>query len=107
MENRLVKTIKQLRISKELSQKDLAAMLEISPSYYSEIENGNKTLTISLIYKISDILKISLWKLLRESECINSIGSIVCRIEKLSPDSLLEISEYLNYLEYREGQCQK
>lgn len=50
--------IRQIRKERKMTQKDFANILEISPSYLSELENGKRNLNISTINKIAEKLEI-------------------------------------------------
>lgn len=56
--------IKKYRKAKNLSQQKLAELINVSPSYISEIERGGKTQNSSIsmknICKIAEVLEISL-----------------------------------------------
>lgn len=49
--------IKQTRINKEITQRELAARLEMEPSNLVPIEAGNQNATILMLYRISRALK--------------------------------------------------
>lgn len=51
--------LRLIRVYNDLSQKDLAEKLNISNSYLSEIEQGKKEPSISIINKYSKFFKIS------------------------------------------------
>ncbi len=53
------KALKLIRTLHDLSLTDLAAGLETSPGYLSEIENGKKQPTIPFINKFAQYFKIS------------------------------------------------
>lgn len=57
--------LKQLREDKDIKQKVIARQLGISPNYYSQIENGHRTLQIEHLLKLRDIFKVSLESILR------------------------------------------
>lgn len=44
------------RLEKGYTHKAMAEMLNISKSYYCQLENGNRTLSYMLAYKIANIL---------------------------------------------------
>lgn len=50
--------LKKLRIKNNYSCKDMASMLNISSSYYSQIENRKKTLTYKLAFDIAKIFDL-------------------------------------------------
>lgn len=56
--------IKEARIEKGIKQNEMANLLNINVSTYSNYENDYREPEISLIYSICDILKISIDELL-------------------------------------------
>jgi len=52
--------IKKLRLQKGLNQVDIYTKIGLSSSYYSEIENGKKNVTIETLEKICKVLDISM-----------------------------------------------
>lgn len=54
------KTIKALRESKKIKQKELSESCKLTVSYLSQIENNKKDPSISVLRKISNILEIPL-----------------------------------------------
>lgn len=59
------KWLVQLRLQKNITQVEMAKKLDISQSYYAQIESGErcKKLTIDMVDKLSKIFKISLAKI--------------------------------------------
>ena len=47
------KRIKDLREDHDMLQKEIASLLGISQQYYSEYENGNRTITINHVITLS------------------------------------------------------
>ena len=47
------KMIKDLREDHDMLQKEIASLLGISQQYYSEYENGNRTITINHLITLS------------------------------------------------------
>ena len=47
------KRIKDLREDHDMLQKEIASLLGISQQYYSEYENGNRTITINHLITLS------------------------------------------------------
>ncbi|MBL8014897.1 MAG: helix-turn-helix transcriptional regulator [Candidatus Doudnabacteria bacterium] len=60
------RNIKTIRVSKNLSQKHLAAKVGITPTYLSLIENEVKKPSLTLIEKLSQVLDIPLTLLFGE-----------------------------------------
>lgn len=54
------KTIKKIRKQKKFTQAHIAYELGITTRAYSKIENGETNLTIEKLYKITDILNVTL-----------------------------------------------
>lgn len=64
MEDSLVKAIgmqiRLLRKSKNLSQEELAFKADVHPTYIGQLERGEKNVTISNLYQITNALEVSL-----------------------------------------------
>lgn len=58
--------IKQFRKQRNLTQKQLADQIEISRSYLSDIENGNKNPSIKTVKKLADSLGLSVTDLFND-----------------------------------------
>jgi transcriptional regulator with XRE-family HTH domain len=57
-------TIKRLRELKGITRESMASELELSLSGYSKIERGETEISISKLYKISEILEVDVPKIL-------------------------------------------
>ena len=68
MENDYLKNIKSIRISKGISQKDMANKLEFAQSNYNKIENGLAELTVKRLYEIAEILGVSIFQIFIEKD---------------------------------------
>ena len=60
--------IRNLREDNDLKQRELAAMLSIDQSTYSDYENGRINIPIDALIKIADFYKVSLDYLLGRSD---------------------------------------
>ena len=58
------RNLKQLREDKGVMQKMIEEELGISANYYSQIENGHRTLRIEHLLKLRDIFNVSLEKII-------------------------------------------
>lgn len=65
LQNRIGKRIRDIRISKGVSQSQLAPMTSMTKSYMSEIEAGKKNLTLRTLQKIATSLGITLEDIFR------------------------------------------
>ena len=50
--------IREIRKNNGLTQEDLAGLAEIDRSFLSEIENGHKNISVEILKKIADALKV-------------------------------------------------
>jgi transcriptional regulator with XRE-family HTH domain len=63
--------LKELRLTKKTTQQELANELDVSLSYYNQIENGErqKNLDLSLAAKLSELFEIPIeWIIQQESK---------------------------------------
>lgn len=56
----LGENIKQLRKEKNISQKELASLIDVSQRLISNYEDGSATPTVENLIKIADTFKVSL-----------------------------------------------
>lgn len=59
MENKFKENLKNLRIFREMSQKDLASLLDVSFKTLSHWESGYSEPNIDMIIKIKEALNVS------------------------------------------------
>jgi transcriptional regulator with XRE-family HTH domain len=60
--------LKELRLEKGLSQESLANQSDIDRTYISDIEKGERNISLKIIEKLSDTLQISLSELFKKIE---------------------------------------
>jgi transcriptional regulator with XRE-family HTH domain len=60
--------IKQLRTEKNLSQETLAFNADIDRTYISDIEKGERNISIQVAFKLANALQISFSELIKEIE---------------------------------------
>ncbi len=90
------RALKLLRTYHQLTQVGLAARLEISNSYLSEIEKGVKPPSIDLLNKYSSIFNMPVSTILLFSENIDGKKSITKnKIRVSAADKVLKILEWL------------
>ena len=94
--------IKYLRLTKSMSQEDLALRAEINPAYFGQVERGLKCPTIDTLYKIATALDVSLSELLRTDALpMSAIGQdrrlqeLMSRIPENKREQVLKILEDL------------
>lgn len=81
------KKIKEQRILKQISQEKLAELVDVTPSYISNIESGNRIASLPTMLEIAKVLDISMDYLLLENLSNNDVD-----IEK-------QLLEFKNILE--------
>lgn len=68
MKNLFSKNLKSLRLDKGLSQKKLATMIDVSQQCISEWENGDNEPTLTSLWKLSDVLEITIDELVGKTQ---------------------------------------
>ena len=90
----MIKRLKELRSEKQLNQKQLAALLNITQQTYSDYETGRTNPDIDTLLQISKILECSIDYLLGNSD---DFGNIVFTEEEkalgLSPNHAVVLSD--------------
>ena len=61
--------VKQIRSSRRLSQRQLAARMQVPRTYISKIENGKAVPTLSSLDRLAQALEVSVCLLLRDTRC--------------------------------------
>lgn len=62
--SRFGKKVKEVRLKKNLSQGDLAKILDVEPAYISSVERGVRNISIGGVEKIAKALAVPINKLL-------------------------------------------
>lgn len=104
----LNEALKQIRLFHRMRQKDLALKLDISNSFLSEIEKGQKSVSIELIKKYADIFNLSASAILLFSENLEdnvTKGSIRSPYAKKVLRIMNWISEGIEYDEIEKRQA--
>lgn len=87
--------IRNLRLSKHLSQEKVALRACITTAYLGQIERGEKNPTVKLVGKIANVLEISLSELFSNQSVISEedefIDNIIFEIKQLSEKEKKEI----------------
>ena len=67
------KTVRKLRVSRDISQERFADMCDLHRTYISDIELGKRNVSLENIEKIADALGISISMLFQEVEAYDAI----------------------------------
>lgn len=94
-ELKIIEKIKQRRIEKGLTQKDIAEKLFIDPVNYGRLERGQAKLTIEKLIKILEILDISFDEIFSDGEKNNKILKKIYKVEVRILKELQEIKKIL------------
>lgn len=95
----LNQALRMIRVFHDMSQKDLAARLEIAPSYLSEIEAGKKEPTLTLLRKYSEHFRIPMSSIMFFSEHMED-GDSASRLRTAVSGKVLAL---LNFIAERSG----
>lgn len=94
--------IKILRVSRSMSQEDLALRAEINPAYFGQVERGLKCPTVDTLYKISKALEIPLSEIFRQDTLPVSVlpesqrlQELMSRVPEEKREQMLRIIEAL------------
>lgn len=65
---KILKTIKAIRVSESISQSDMAKRLGMSTSFYGMLERGNRTLSVEMLIKTAEAFDCDLSDLIMIAE---------------------------------------
>ena len=63
MNEKALKKIRLIRLSKEISQEFIAEELGVSQSHYSKMEKGGRNINVSQLEKIAKVLNVTIQEL--------------------------------------------
>lgn len=90
----LGKRIKEKRISEKLTQEQLGEMCELSAAHIGHIERGTRILSVEVLFKIAQVLNVSVDYLLFDSvendNILNSITPILKDTDKNKVNNFLK-----------------
>jgi transcriptional regulator with XRE-family HTH domain len=66
-ENKFRQNLKSLRLERKMSQSQLASLIGVSQQCVSEWESGNNEPSLSSLWKLSDVLEITIDELVGKS----------------------------------------
>ena len=92
-----LKHLKELRIAKGISQKEIADYLGVSVAAYSLYERGNREPNIATLKKIADYYNISIDYLLDLDNSINTLAAHFDGTE-YTEDELTEIRQFAEFV---------
>ena len=90
------RALKLLRTYHQFTQIDLAKKLEISNSYLSEIEKGDKTPSIELLSKYSSIFQIPVSSIMLFSESMEAKQKPSTKLRVAAADKILRLLEWID-----------
>jgi transcriptional regulator with XRE-family HTH domain len=66
----VARAVRDLRLERSLSQRQLAARMQVPRTYISKIENGKATPTLSSLERIAEALEVDICKLVHDSRSL-------------------------------------
>ena len=95
-DNVLSRKLKQLRISNNLNQTDVAQALGIGTTTYANYENGVRTPDITTVYKLAGIFKVSVEDLMH---VFIGLDRNIDFDAPIPTDSSTELNAFIEYME--------
>ncbi len=98
---RVGKTIKKLRVEQEMSQGELAAAAEITPSFLSLIENDHRDPSLAVLRRIAAGLKVPeevlIWDAVKLPQDLSDHDRRLCEIAKLIVRRFYEATDAIEH----------
>ena len=104
--------LKQLRQKQQLTQSELATLLEVKPTAISNYESGRNEPSLAKLVTLSEHFDVSCDYLLGLSDSYLPIGGEVLDLDiveffqlyqQLSPENTKELKSYIKYLLYKQS----
>lgn len=89
------RALRLLRTYHQLTQSELAKRLDMSNSYLSEIESGNKVPGLDLLEKYAEVFKMPVSSILLFSETMEGKHKSSAKLRIAAADKILRILEWL------------
>lgn len=103
----LYEKIKKFRNQLHLSQEYVANFLGINRATYSQMENGNRKVTVDDVSKLSDLFGVTTDELLNKTETSQPTTVFARSFEKLDEDDQAEILNLIRFKEQMKMQRNK
>jgi transcriptional regulator with XRE-family HTH domain len=91
--------IRELRINKNLSSKDLCTRLDFNPSTYSNLEKGKKSIDTDELTKISEFYNVSAYYILGIDKPKNDTNAYMKKNKELDDNDIKEIEMILSMMD--------
>ena len=90
--------LRGFREQKEITQTQMAALLKIPVTTYRNYENTAREPSFDLLIHISEILEVSVDKLLGNDSTEGNLAELLSKIKSLPKPSVKELENYIDYL---------
>ena len=90
----LNEALRLIRVFYDITQRDMAARLQIAPSYLSEIESGKKEPTLTLLKRYSGELKIPMSSILFFAEHMED-GQAATKLKTAVSEKVLALLRFI------------
>lgn len=97
----LSEALRLLRVFHDMRQNELAEMLDVSKSYISELENGNRIPSLDMIQKYSTLFKVPVSSIMFFSENIEGVQKKQTVVPKAKGVIASKIITFLQMIENR------
>ncbi len=105
----VVQNIKKFRELKNMTRDEVADQLEMSVSGYSKLERGEVDITLSKLYKISEILEVSVSQILNfdASQIFNLRDNSVANVDVKSQTNYFQDEYKDKYIKLLESELER
>lgn len=100
----LAKNLLACRLACRITQEDLAERAGISPSFYANIERGNKGMSVHVLKNLADALGVSVDQLLSDTPDEGRMGNIKALLKDEPPQFILFIEKMIRLCKSELGQ---
>ena len=101
------KALRLLRRSHDLKQRELATKLDISRSYVSELESGNRTPSLDLLDRYAQTFKIPVSSLVFFAEALEEKSEIGTKLNNAKGAIARKIINMLQFLDEKDDENEK
>lgn len=99
--------LKNLRKKKNVTQAEIAELLDVSPTTIVNYENGLRKMPLDMVVKVADCYKVSVDSLLgtknKKTKAAQTWNANF-KNEIFTPDEMGEIINYVNYILYKRNE---
>ena len=99
--------LRKIREDKRISQIEMAKILGIPVTTYRNYENTSRQPDFEVLVKMATTLGVSVDKLLGNTSDEGCYSDLFCRIRSLPKSKLHHVNEFIEFLIFKENNCEK